>query len=525
MYQKNQKKWYKHFDFIFLDLLFMEMGYLIAYMIRFGYKSLPDLFYKTDFSEPYRHIFTILICIHIAMVFFTEPYSGILRRNVAEEIKSVIKYNIYIVAGCVFVLFIEQSSVLYSRIVMVGTPVATCVLMILYRYVYKKYLQKNINKEGNQDCMLLVAPYGQVNSILHKFNKSKVSTVRIVGIVLVDNSASAEVAASSEMYNAEAENQEASRMDNIIRFSDKKSNMKEDSNNESDIPMMIRGIPVVGTTENLYEYARTNVVDEVLICLESEEVEEIAAGFMDMGITVHISIQNLVQIPRATVNRVNGISVITASVNTVTSRQLMIKRGIDILCGLLGSVVTLLLTIIIAPMMWIADPGPVFFRQERVGKNGRIFKIWKFRTMYTDAEARKAELMKQNKMSGLMFKMDDDPRVIGYGKKFSLGKFLRESSIDELPQSFNILAGSMSVVGTRPPTVKEYEQYELRHKGRLATKPGLTGMWQVSGRSDITDFEEVVRLDKEYIDNFTLALDLEIMLKTVKVVLGKEGSV
>ena len=133
--------------------------------------------------------------------------------------------------------------------------------------------------------------------------------------------------------------------------------------------------------------------------------------------------------------------------------------------------------------------------------------------------------MPENKMSGLMFKMDDDPRIIGYGRKFSLGKFLRETSLDEMPQSFNILAGSMSVVGTRPPTLQEYQQYELRHKGRLAMKPGLTGMWQVSGRSDITDFEEVVRLDKEYIENFSLSQDLEIILKTFKVVLGREGSV
>ena len=240
---------------------------------------------------------------------------------------------------------------------------------------------------------------------------------------------------------------------------------------------------------------------------------------------VLVCIRNMVHGPNATFNRLNGIPVVTASVNNVTTRQLAIKRLIDIFFGLAGSIVTLLLTIIIAPMMLIADPGPIFFRQERVGKNGRIFKIWKFRTMYKDAEARKAELMSQNKMDGIMFKMDDDPRIIGYGKKFSLGKFMRETSIDELPQSFNILAGSMSVVGTRPPTKNEYEQYQYHHKGRLAMMPGLTGMWQVSGRSDITDFEEIVELDKQYIENFSLMLDLEIILKTFKVVIGREGSV
>ena len=126
--------------------------------------------------------------------------------------------------------------------------------------------------------------------------------------------------------------------------------------------------------------------------------------------------------------------------------------------------------------------------------------------------------MAHNTMDGLMFKMDDDPRIM------PIGKFIRRVSIDELPQSINILKGDMSLVGTRPPTVDEYEQYELHHKSRLAAKPGLTGMWQVSGRSDITDFEEVVKLDTEYISNFSLGLYLKILYKTVGVVLGKKGS-
>lgn len=135
-----------------------------------------------------------------------------------------------------------------------------------------------------------------------------------------------------------------------------------------------------------------------------------------------------------------------------------------------------------------------------------------------DAEERKKELMDQNEMEGLMFKMKDDPRI------FPFGHFLRKSSIDELPQFINVLKGEMSLVGTRPPTVDEYEKYEMGHKKRLSIKPGLTGMWQVSGRSNITDFEEVVKLDTKYILEWNLGLDLKILLKTVLVVLGKEGS-
>ena len=154
----------------------------------------------------------------------------------------------------------------------------------------------------------------------------------------------------------------------------------------------------------------------------------------------------------------------------------------------------------------------------RVGKNGRKFRIYKFRSMYMDAEERKKELMKENKMNGLMFKMDDDPRII------PIGKFIRKYSIDEFPQFWNVLKGDMSLVGTRPPTVDEYEQYDLHHKVRLSIKPGLTGMWQVSGRSDITDFEDVVALDTQYISNWSLGLDVMILFKTVGVVLSGKGS-
>jgi lipopolysaccharide/colanic/teichoic acid biosynthesis glycosyltransferase len=148
-----------------------------------------------------------------------------------------------------------------------------------------------------------------------------------------------------------------------------------------------------------------------------------------------------------------------------------------------------------------------------------------------DAEERKAELMKENKMSSnLMFKMDFDPRIIGNKvlpdgtKKTGIGQFIRSTSLDEFPQFWNVLTGSMSVVGFRPALLSEYSEYEFHHRARIAMKPGITGMWQVSGRSDITDFEEVVRLDTEYIRNWSMGLDFRILFKTVGAVLKKDGS-
>ena len=152
--------------------------------------------------------------------------------------------------------------------------------------------------------------------------------------------------------------------------------------------------------------------------------------------------------------------------------------------------------------------------------------------MYMDAEARKQELMSQNQMGdGRMFKRDFDPRVIGNKvlpdgtKKTGIGNFIRETSIDEFPQFFNVLKGDMSIVGTRPPLPGEVSQYELHHRARLAIKPGITGMWQVSGRSSITDFEEIVNLDTRYIREWSLWLDIKILLRTVYAVLGKKGAV
>ena len=198
--------------------------------------------------------------------------------------------------------------------------------------------------------------------------------------------------------------------------------------------------------------------------------------------------------------------------------QLTIKRIIDFIGGLVGSIVSLPIILITAIPLLLESPGPLIFKQQRIGRNGRVFNIYKLRSMYVDAEERKKALMEQNKMNGFMFKMDNDPRIT------KVGKFIRKTSIDELPQFWNVLKGDMSLVGTRPPTIDEFEKYESHHKRRLSLNPGITGLWQVSGRSNIQNFEEVVKLDCEYIDNWSLWLDIKILFKTVGVVLTHKGA-
>jgi exopolysaccharide biosynthesis polyprenyl glycosylphosphotransferase len=197
---------------------------------------------------------------------------------------------------------------------------------------------------------------------------------------------------------------------------------------------------------------------------------------------------------------------------------MVVKRLIDILGGMVGLLITAVVTPFVALAIKLDSPGPIFFAQTRIGKNGRRFKIYKFRSMYIDAEARKKELEAQNEMQGLMFKMENDPRIT------KVGKFIRKTSIDELPQFYNIVKGDMSLVGTRPPTEDEFEQYNSHYRRRISMTPGLTGLWQISGRSEIVDFDDVVKYDLEYIDNWTIGLDIKILFQTVWVVLTGKGS-
>ena len=284
----------------------------------------------------------------------------------------------------------------------------------------------------------------------------------------------------------------------------------------------VLGIPVVADYRTMYLYVTRSVLDEVFIHVPTSEIspmDMIIQNVEDMGIKVNMNIDLFdmnINISKA-LDKVGGYYAVTFTGKEMSLRMLIAKRVLDILGGLVGLFITGIATLIVGPLIKLESPGPIFFSQKRVGRNGRIFKIYKFRSMYVDAEERKKELMKQNEMNGLMFKMKDDPRIT------KIGKFIRKTSIDELPQFWNVLKGDMSLVGTRPPTVDEFEQYDGYHKKRLSMTPGLTGVWQVSGRSDITDFEEIVNMDVDYIDNWSLKRDIEILFKTVQVVLSNES--
>jgi exopolysaccharide biosynthesis polyprenyl glycosylphosphotransferase len=257
----------------------------------------------------------------------------------------------------------------------------------------------------------------------------------------------------------------------------------------------------------------TMVFDDVIVSEEvtaRHEVQRLARICFERGLTFH----TLVAVPTSPRARYrtetldDGLCLMSVETTPQNIVLLLVKRGIDIVGGLIGLTVCALLFPFLALMIRAGSDGPVFFRQTRVGRNGRQFTLYKFRTMHQDAEAQKAALANQNGMSGCLFKIRNDPRVT------RVGRLLRRSYVDELPQFWNVLRGDMSLVGTRPPTPDEVARYAPHHRRRLSMRPGMTGLWQARGNGRITDFEDVVSLDCDYIDRWSLFLDLTIILRT-----------
>ena len=267
---------------------------------------------------------------------------------------------------------------------------------------------------------------------------------------------------------------------------------------------------------------RNRVVDQVYIMRERSQpqmVQECLDICVKFGLTTRLFLQREREDCSFYLSRLGSYPVVSYHLNSLDPVMALLKRGVDILGACVGILLFSPILLVAGIAVKLDSEGPVFFTQTRVGQNGRRFQIIKLRTMGVDAEARKKELMDRNEMGGSqIFKIKDDPRVT------RVGDFLRKTSIDEIPQFFNVLAGHMSLVGTRPPTVDEVRDYEDHHWRRLRIKPGITGLWQISGRNAISDFDEIVALDTEYIEGWSVFTDFKIMLKTVGVIFKRKGA-
>ena len=280
---------------------------------------------------------------------------------------------------------------------------------------------------------------------------------------------------------------------------------------------------VVGSCKDVIEICKKNVVDEVVFAPEKDDPRDLMSLFQDLqdlGLTVRILIDYLnLRNAKMEIDLFNNeIPMFTYRSVSFNTDQMLAKRCVDIIGALVGLTVTALIVPFIAVAAKFDSPGPLFFGQTRVRENGRRFICWKFRTMCVDAEAQKTKLMARNEMNGAIFKIKEDPRIT------KVGKFLRKTSLDEFPQFWNVLKGEMSLVGTRPPTPDEVASYQDWHHKRIAIKPGISGMWQVSGRNQIKEFDDIVRLDLIYIETWSIWLDLKIIMKTPLAMLTRHGA-
>ena len=483
MYKQGPKGLMKHWDFLLLDIIILQVAFVIAYIC-----TEHGLYPYRD--NPYLHMALILIAFDISSCSATQALKDVLKRGYYKEAKATVSNAIMLFASVIIYFYLIHSINTYARSFLTLMFILYIVLAYLSRLLYKRILLSS--KILSMSHYLMIATTSDMaEMLLNAVYRDGIDEYRDAGLAIIDKDMVGEA---------------------------------------------ISGHKVSDTIDTAPVSVCEKRVDEILVAVPegAPYPDELIEQFRETGVTIH---QYMARInndaySRQMVEKFCGYTVLTTSINVMPYRSRVAKRCMDIAGGIVGTLITGILCIIIGPLIYAASPGPIFFCQERVGENGRRFKMIKFRSMYPDAEARKLELMKDNKLnSDRMFKLDFDPRVIGNRilpdgtVKTGIGEFIRRTSLDEFPQFINVLKGDMSIVGTRPPLPSETAAYELRHHSRLSVKPGITGLWQISGRSDITDFEEVVRLDREYIMNRDLGMDIKIILKTIAVVFKGKGAV
>ena len=454
MYQKGAKGWLKHFDFMLLDLIVLQLSFLVAFQIRHG---MVNPYADRD----YLALAIITELADIVAMIFLNTYEGVLRRGHFKEFVSSFKNGFVIVALLLLYVFVLKDTSIYSRTTIMLMWVIYVYATFAVRSLWKKHLEKYA-EQGKGKKLLVMTTRHIADDVVAGLKEKNYSGFDIVGVMVID------------------------------------ANL---------IGQEIQGVPVVADYNSAVDYVRTAWVDEIYVDVRGAYgyANTLIEAFVEGGITVHMCISSIVKThgDKQLIQKINGETVVTTMMNYATPKQMLLKRTADIIGGLVGSIFTLILTIFIGPVIYIKSPGPIFFKQERVGLNGKIFKMYKFRSMTSETDG-----------EGNL--LPDEVRLTSFGKK------LRSTSLDELPELFNILKGDMSIIGPRPLLVHYLPLYNGFQKQRHDVRPGLTGLAQVSGRNAIS-WEEKFEKDVEYTKEYSFLLDMKILFMTVKTVFKKEG--
>jgi exopolysaccharide biosynthesis polyprenyl glycosylphosphotransferase len=470
----RQKTRLVSFLLYFSDLTILTFSFYLASIFR------NSSFIKTlGIKEPfYNQIWLLLIILPVwsLLFYFARLYESQRTRSLLHEIKSILSSSAIGTFILGFFIFALKAHIT-SRLFILTFGITSFSLLTLSRILIRELARVFRRKGFNYRSIMIVGTGKRARELAINIEKNSHWGLRFIGFV-------------------------------------------------SDIPTArftkIMGYPVLGLVNNLPDIIDSHVIDEVVFAVSRKRLETLEESFLlceEEGINTRIAVNFFPHmIAKVHLEDLHGIPLLTFS--TVPSNEvlLFIKRTIDVLVS--GFLIVSLIPIyaIVAILVKTSSPGPIFFRQIRAGRNGRQFTLYKFRSMVEDAEFLRPELEKLNEMSGPVFKMKNDPRVT------SIGKWLRKTSMDELPQFWNVFVGEMSLVGPRPPLPEEVVHYKRWQKRKLSMKPGITCLWQISGRNKNIDFEDWMKLDLKYIDNWSLKLDMEIFLKTIPVVLLGKGA-
>lgn len=470
MNQKN--KLIEVYGLWFVDLVAIGISFALSTYIRFGnFKDMGD-------KEIHFQVCLLFLLFCTIYTFFLDWNRNFLRRGIWKEFLAISQYHVIMILVVQTIMYFLKWADVFSRAVMILFPIVNVLLTLGLHLIIKKAFRLHYRSDLSKIKVLVITQREMADQVVETLKDSLDLNYQLVGIACPDV--------------------------------------------EEEIRREISGIPLLSLEGHFLEDVTLMALDEVFVYvpeLRQKQIQRILKGFDEMGVDCHYCLE----MPgthsyRGTLDSFGGYSVITYTRFRSSYKKLLVKRAMDIVGGLVGMLITLLVFPFAAIAIKLDSPGPVLFSQIRIGRNGRRFKIYKFRSMYMDAEERKKELQKQNEMQGLMFKIENDPRIT------KVGKFIRKTSIDELPQFYNVVKGDMSLVGTRPPTEDEFEKYNQYYRRRISMTPGLTGLWQVSGRSEIDDFDDVVKYDLQYIDSWSLILDIKILFKTIWVVFAGKGS-
>ncbi len=468
----NRKdKLVERYSLIAIDIVCIVVSYLAAFWLRYhriGGVRLAE-----------RDLLVVLLLVTYCLLFslMSDWNKGFFARGLLVEFAAVVRYQIGMMVYLALALYLVKLPDTLSRLLYGYFLLTNLTVTYLTHLFFKKFMCRFYRHSSGSDKVLVVTGEKELEQVMENIRKDVTWSYEVVGIAVVD----ADLRGRS-----------------------------------------FGNVQVLATGDGLLDFARKTAIDVAFLYLprmDRERASDIIGAMETMGITCHYGVDTLgIGIKGKSAGEFAGYLVVTYAPVVVDYRSRFLKRMIDVIGSVAGLLVTAVLFPFIALAIRLDSPGPVFFVQTRVGKNGRRFQMYKFRSMCDNAEARKEELQSRNEMQGLMFKVKDDPRIT------RVGKFLRRTSLDELPQFWNVLKGDMSLVGTRPPTVDEFEKYSDVYRRRMSITPGMTGLWQVSGRSDVTDFDDVVRYDLAYIDHWSLLLDFKILLLTVKTVLAGKGA-